>query len=77
MLFYVFIFIGTLWGILTLISFQFKDAKCSSCKMYGERDYMVEVSPKNYKHYSCRFDPPYSFPVPKVKFKSTHFHGSE
>ena len=77
MLIYLTAFIGGLWGLLTLMSLSYKDIKCSSCKMYGEKDYMVQVGPKNYKHYACRFEPPYFSPTPKVKVKSTHSHGSE
>ncbi len=71
---HAFIFIATIlggiWGFLTLLGFWLTDAKCSACNMYGEKDYMVEIAPKDYRHYSCRFAPVYS--------KKTRIsHGSE
>lgn len=67
--------IGGIWGVLTLLGFHFSEAKCSSCKMYGEKDYMIQITSKDYKHYSCRFDPPYFTPSHKKINNSSH--GSE
>jgi hypothetical protein len=62
--------LGGIWGFLTLLGFFFTDAKCSACNMYGEKDYMIEIAPKDYRHYSCRFASAYS--------KKTRLsHGSE
>jgi hypothetical protein len=66
----LFSIIGGLWGFLTLVGYSFTDAKCSACNMYGEKTYMIEIAPKDYRHYSCRFSSVYS--------KKTRLsHGSE